>query len=324
MNDQLTRMMARIQLLLNQADHPGTGAEEAATFRDKAEELMRKYRIEEEQLIATDAGVIEVQHHTLFLYDWSNPFGDWYRRIIWTIADHAGVRVVTRYAYGNEPDGYYGDVFGYEGDIRLLEWLWSSARLVFGSHLEPTLDSSLSDQVNAYNLRQSGMLRREVARIVFGANTPKLRSLVQRLYVAECKARGESPGLSGLGTDSKAYRIAYADSFVARLYDKLRVARDAVDSVGGALVLAGRAERIAEAMYKVHPRLRPRPAGSEVTEPDATPAKKVKEKKWTKADQREWDRRHGPSTQAGHSAGGSAASKVQVDRTFTSAQRLES
>lgn len=338
MNDKLAGMMSRVQKLIAKADdveargrsasgvvNDQENTNEASAYRAMAEKIMREYRIAEEDLIATDVDAVRVEIRSMFICHSSSEFMNEYQSMIYGLADHTGVEMVTRSNKCDESYGYWVDMFGYDGDLRLMEWLYSSARLVFGSHLEPQVDATLSDQVNAYNLRQSGMKRKSVALKLWGENTPGLRTKAQRLYVAECKARDEEPALSGLSTDADTFRDAYAQGFVSRLYTMLRTARDAVDSVGGALVFAGREERIKEAMYAAYPYLRPRPREDRVmpTTTEVVPGKKVRERKWTQADERAFQRRHGAAAQMGARAGTAAASKVTIDRTFTPAQRIE-
>lgn len=330
MNDQLAAMMSKIQALFAKADRTEF-PEEAAAYYAKAEELMRKYRIDEEQLIATDQFSAVPVMHSMLGFDINSEFYSYYTVTMRYIADHCGIEVVTRYNRGDGEDrGMWFDLFGYELDLQLAEFMWSEARLVFGSHLEPTVDPKVGDQVNAYNLRQSGMLRKDIAHKLWRENTPANRSRAQRLYLAECKVRGEQPLLTGLGSDAETYRESYAQGFVSRLYDRLKASRDAVDSTGGAMVLHGRADRIKEAKYQAYPRLRPMPASEiaklqeERTNLGMKPPKvDGRRKTWTQADERAYQRRNNASAQAGRHAGGVAAGKVQIDRSHTPAQRVD-
>lgn len=326
--DNMAKIMDRIQKLIAKADATDF-PEEAATYRAKAEGMMREYRIAEEQLIATDPTSIVPVMHTMLVRTWSTDFGYEYEAMLGYIVNHTGVLIQYRNTPDGSPDGYYVDMFGYDGDLRMTEWLWSSARLVFGSHLDPQVDPNASDQVNAYNLRQSGMLRKDIARKLWGENTPANRSRAQRLYLAECRARNEQPALSGLSTDAEMYRRSYAEGFLYRLSDRLRAARNAADVAGGALVFPGREDRVKEALYAAYPHRRPKPPQPRtqvavVTVPDTTPAKVDRRRKdWTVADQRRWERQNGASARAGEVAGRAAAGKVDVAPTHERAQRVE-
>lgn len=326
--DNMARAMDKIQKLIAKAD-ASDFPEEAATFRAHAETLMRQYRLEEEDLIATDPTSITPVMHTMLVHDGRTNFTYEYEALLGYIVHHTGVLIQYHGPRDGSPAGYYVDMFGYDGDLRMTEWLWSSARLVFGSHLDPQVDPNATDQVNAYNLRQSGMLRKDIANRLWGENTPANRSRAQRLYIAECQARGEQPALTGLGTDAEMYRRSYADGFLYRLSDRLRAARNAADVAGGALVFPGREERVREFLYAAYPHRRPKPPQPRdqvavVTVPDTTPAKVDKRRKdWTQADQRRYDRENGASARAGMHAGRAAASKVDVAPTHERAQRVE-
>lgn len=323
--EALAGKMALVQKLLAQADDlelrgttSGVDAEEnrkaAANYRERAEDMMRKYRIEEEQLIATDASVIMPMMRDVILCPWMSDFRNDYVMLMYYIGNHAGVEVLTKYANGEQ----IAELWGYEADIRLAEMLYASARIVFARYLEPTVDHTVTDQVNAYIMRQAGMLRKDIAEALWGVNTPANRSRAQRLYVAECRARGERPVLEGMKTDAKTYRESYASGFISTVSSRLRAARDAADTHGGALVFAGRADRVKEAMYTRHPHLRPKP----LTDVAPAPTGKVKEWKPTQADRRRWARQAGPAAQAGRNAGGQAALDVEIARTTEPAKRL--
>jgi len=342
-NDKLARMISKVQSLIDAAEATDKTADReqdpessegyrksAANYRATAEAIMRKYRIEEEQLIATDQITAEPVMHSIFGFGMNPEFFGEYSSMMRFIAEHSGIEIVSRYDYEADNPGVWFDLFGYEGDLRMAEWLWSSARLVFGSHLDPQVDPRLSDQENAYNLRQAGILRKDIARKLWQANTPALRSKAQRLYVAECTKRGEKPLLTGLGSDAEMYRESYARGFTSRLHDRLRAARDAADAVGGVVVLAGRAERIKEAKYRAYPRLRPMNADqiakrqAEMANIPKAPVKVDRRRKdWTQADERAYQRRNGRSAEAGRVAGSAAAGKVEITRNHDQAQRLD-
>jgi len=302
-------------------------ANEAGAYRAMAEKLMRQYRVEEEQLIAEDPVAVVPVMHSMLAYSYETDFFGAYRSMVATICKHAEIEYQLRYSRSGvtgEENGWWVDLFGYEGDLRAAEWLWSSARLVFGSHLEPRVDPGLSEQVNAYNLRRAGVLRKDIARALWGRNDATLRAKAQRLYVAECRTRGEEPALSGMGSDADTYRQAYADSFVSALWDRLKAARDAADSVGGVMVLAGRKERVLEALYTAYPNRRPQPRTEVAPVDPPVPAKVDKRRKaWTQADERAYQRRNNGSAQAGRRAGRAAADHVEIRLTHTPAKRVD-
>lgn len=330
----LNAMMAKIQGLLAKADSTEY-PEEATALRAKAEELMRKYRIEEEHLIATDQVEIRPEVHTFWLgpyYDATRGsagggrrgsgagfsfYNEWFS-LAYAAARHAGARM--HYRWSKNPDtnehGIYAVFVGYSGDLRLAELIYTNARIVFGERLEPKADPSLSDRVNAYRLRSAGITRDRVAKLIWGETSHARAAQVGAWYKEECAARGETPALDGRGINAALYRNEFAREFVDELDRRLRAARDAADSMGGSLVLAGRAERIDEAFYNEFPELRPQPK-TDVATVEKSPASKGRQPKpyWeTAAYRREEARRHSDTAYAARGAGRKAAGEVELER----------
>jgi Protein of unknown function (DUF2786) len=339
----LNKIMGMVQNLLARADDPRMEfPEEAEAFRAKAEQLMREYRIAEEDLIAADQIEIQPEVHELWLgpqYDLTRGsagggqnlkgnsfYNEWYS-LAYTAGAHAGVKV--NYRWGRNPEtnekGIFAVLVGYPGDLRLAELIYTNARIVFGERLEPKPDPTLSDQVNAYRLRNAGITRDRVAKLLWGETSGARAALVGRYYKEECALRDETPVLDGRGINAALYRDQYAQAFVDEFSIRLRRARDAADSVGGALVLHGRPERVLERFYEVFPELRPQPKTEVAEQEQAVPAKKGRARRpyWdTAAGRRDYERRYSGVAVAGRSAGEAAAKEVPLDRP-TPAQRLD-
>lgn len=337
---QIAKMMGRIQALLAKAES-STFPEEAATYRAKAEELMRVYRIEEEKLIAEQVTSGEPIWRDVPLATYESPWETVISSMFWNIASFCGVQGMTEY---DKIDGvwkFIGRVVGYDMDIRLLEMIFSSARLAFLARMEPEYDATLSAEENIYRLRGSGMDRQRVALLVFGQKGHQEGIKVGKVFRAECERRGEVDGVSGRGFNAEAYRTAYADQFRTVIRRRLREASDAADSTGGSLVLPQRAERIREALYARYPSMRPetpeqreaREARHAAAEAALTPeerAQRDKDRKaiarrsgWTKADQAKWNRIHGAGSERARAAGEEAARSVDFNRAAPKAQRAE-
>jgi hypothetical protein len=323
-------------------------AEEASAYRLKAETLMREYRIEEEQVIAGDAFSIVPQAFEVMIMETSaisNQFRFHYSEIWREVAKHSGVIFKMNYRFPKygETDtedaktGLLAVGYGYESDVRLAQLLWTAARLVFMTRIDARVNPDLSDQENCYFLRNSGMSRIDIAAALWGEET-RLKAgphaKVQKLYLAECAARGEDPKVAGRGIQVSLYREAYADAFCDELGWKLREARDAADSQGGALELPGRKERVQEAFWTAFPDERPlspeeeakrRAARAEKSALPCDDCKKTKSKTGlcrrhrpyepTAADRKHWERQNGPEAQAGRANGAAAARSVNVSRT---------
>lgn len=258
MNAATQGMMTKVRALLDKAEATDFPAE-AATYRAKAEELMVKYRIEEEQLIAKDETAILPINVDIRLSGRS-PYINQYAQMFTYIARHTGIKVRYQWHYDTEGNAYVmAEGVGYESDAKYAELLFTQARLVFAERLEPRIKPDLDDQTNVYRLRSAGIERVRIADMMWGNTDKVFLARVGRLYKAECAARGEEAHLSGRGVTGAAYREQYSEQFVYTLATRLRQASDAAGRAGGGLVLASRKDRIDEAFYTRFPDLRPKP-----------------------------------------------------------------
>jgi hypothetical protein len=319
------RTLRVIQGLLAQADDAAVTPEEAATFYAKAQELMQKYRLVEEKMLAnapegqklvpTKRGFRVCSQGSQFLRD--------YWALAYYTAQHAGVRIASAYA-GGDLRAY---VVGYEADCRYAEMLFVSAFLVFQENLEPQYDPNLSEDMNAFRLRNAGQTRQAIAIKLWGPQVKEnvhAHQKVQKWYEAEANRRGII-AVSGRGVSRKDFIKVYVESFVSKFEQRLRRARDASDSITGALVFAGRAERIDEAFYEAFPGLRPSKAPAQRT-PETERTEKQKA-----ADERAWRRdmdkrrrlHNSPAGRAGWAAGSEAADRVEL-QGVEPAKRVES
>lgn len=99
------------------------------------------------------------------------------------------------------------------------------------------------------------MERVRIADIMWGNTDKVFLGRVGRLYKAECANRGEEALLSGRGITGKAYRENYANAFVYKLSERLRMARA---GEGNGIVLGNRESVLSEAFYKRFPDMRPK------------------------------------------------------------------
>jgi hypothetical protein len=321
---------SKIQALLARADHPNTPEAEAASCRAMAETLMRKYRIDQEAALATDPGAATPIFHdirvTTYDVNASRDLERYYTQVLRSIVSHAGCMTTLRWE-----DGYVATICGYEGDVRYAEYLWTAALLMFSTRIDPRWDAALPEAENIWRLRNAGLERRVIADQAWGRGAGKIaanRSKVQRIYVRECGLRNEPVRAAGLGYKTDAYREAYAESFADELNWRLRMARDAADREGGAIVMHGRADRIKEAFWGRFPNLRPQPPkaapeGAEVVYTPCprcavNPSGRCKEhpyKAVTVAMERAWRaRENSSSAAAGRASGRDAASRVEIAR----------
>jgi Protein of unknown function (DUF2786) len=330
--------------------------EARATYAEKAQMLMQQYRIDEEFVISSGQAQLLPQRFEIVLVEYlgsyyANNFRDNYMQLWREISNHAGLKSHTEYRYDRDDDDALKNRivavgYGYEMDIRLAQFLWTSAHLTFATRVDVRVDPKLSDQENCYYMRGSGMERNDIAEMLWGSKRTDgpAHGKVQKLYLAECAKRGEQPTVGGKGFQAARYREAYAEGFCDQFGWRLRDARSAVDSKLGGLVLHGRKERIEEAYYAEWEDRRPEPVDPEERAKrraanDARWAAQAEEERkckesgrcsraksgecrkhrtWhaTAADRARWDRQeNAPESKAGRAAGVAAASSVEFRRT---------
>jgi hypothetical protein len=301
--------LGKIRALLASAESMVKGGNTLAaeSFREKAEALMIKFRIEEEQLIADAPGSIKPIRRDVDLCEWVSEFRNLLYLVWLDIAEHTGIR--THVAWGNGK--LTAQAIGYDQDLRYADMLFTAASLVFAANLTPEVDPKLSDKENIYRLRSAGIDRQKIALLVWGHNGHHEGIKVGRLYKEFCAEKGEEATVSGRGVSAKTYREAYARGFRDNFDGRLRRARDAAGAQGGNVELHGRADRVEEAFYSEFPSERPEP----VTEGSGSPEKARKAKGITKSDQAKFHRLYGSETaHAARSAGRVAANRVQLTR----------
>lgn len=261
--EQQAKMAEKIGKLIAMSEDGSLSREARASYAEKAEALMRSYRINEENVISSGAEAASTpQFYQITLVEgmglwYSGEFSDAYLRIWREIKRHAGLAGHAKYDY--DENGSARNLvavgYGYEIDIRLAQFLWTAAHLTFATRIDTKVNLNLSDQENCYYMRGSGMERRDVAKLLWGSDEKDgaAHGRVHRLYLAECAKRGEQPSVGGKGFQAKRYREAYAEGFVDEFGYRLRDARSAVDSRSGGLVLHGREERVNQAYWEAFP-----------------------------------------------------------------------
>ncbi len=332
----------KIGALIANAEDESLSEEARKLYRLKAEQLMREYRVAEEDAIAKDEAASLPRRFEVVLLQ-GNAFNSDLRAFyvdIWQeVALHAGVKSFVEYRYrrteSDEPNRMVAVGYGYDLDVRLAEFLWTAAHLVFVARVDARVNPELSDQENCYYLRNSGMKRNDIANQLWGSayDDGPAHGKVQKLYLAECAKRGEEPKVSGRGIQVKLYRAGYANGFCDEFGWRLREARDAADSAGGGLVLHGRAERVAEAFYEAFPNRRPKTSEEaeaywktlKEQEANCEGCKKTKSKtgkcsfhrprEATQADRKRWARQDGAEAKAGRANGTAAARSVDFSRS---------
>lgn len=173
-SDKLEAMLRKVRALLVQAEDPGCTPQEAQTFRNKAEALMLRYRIDESQLADAPESGLQPVWHTIVIHQFggkhgSNEYTQFYKGMAKKVVQHVGCRGETHHKW----DGEGGctvtlHYVGYPSDIRIVDMLYTTAQVAFATRLEPKYDPTLSDQENAYNMRKAGMEGWRIAIAIWG------------------------------------------------------------------------------------------------------------------------------------------------------------
>jgi ElaB/YqjD/DUF883 family membrane-anchored ribosome-binding protein len=311
-------MLSKIEKLLTKADDQAATPAEAEAFRAKAEQLMAKYRIAEEE--ARDRG--DVDATTPIIVDivvcsQDSDFYQSYYNLAAYAVGHTGCRMTYAWASVEGVRSLVAKVAGYDMDVRYCQMLFLAAKLQFQAHLEPSLIEGESESMTAYRFRNAGKTRREVAVMLWGReveHSVAAHQKVQKWYEAEAERQGHAI-VRGRGVVRADYVKTYAESFTSRFSQRLRTARNAADSVGGQLVWAKRKDAVEDAFYAAFPNLRPKqdvePAAAyEDTRTDAQ--KKRDQARWDREYEKGMARRRSAAGRAGWDAGTASADAVAL------------
>jgi len=307
-------ILRKVQLLLAKAEDQAATPEESASYHAKAAELMAKYKIEEEQARATTPIAMQtrpVVREMDVCSAGSDHFQSYYNMAVYA-ASHAGAMVKHKWGRGQ----LIAILVGYDVDCRFAEMLFTSAKLVFQENMEPQRKADEPEALTAYRFRNAGKTRREVAVMLWGKDVDKsvaAHQKVQKWYEEEAARRG-TPVVSGRGVSRKDFVKVYCESFTSKFYQRLRLAADASDSVGGAVELANRYQTVKEAFYEQFPSMRPGQVESASAYTDKrTQAQKDRD---ARAAEREAEKRsalyRSAAGRAGWAAGTAAAEKVDI------------
>jgi hypothetical protein len=208
--DKSEKMLERVRALLAKADST-TFPEEAETFRQKADQLMAEYAIEQWQVEAAQNGVGAGARPEKRMMD----FGWWYESShssdLWSmffeVAHHCRVVIATR---GHGESGNYREipVIGLKSDIQYFDLLFTHLMLQMGKELEPHVEPDESLGANVYRLRQAGQPWPRITQQVYEAGLvsltkgemKKLRAYRERMGLADIEWE-EDVKWSDLGFD---------------------------------------------------------------------------------------------------------------------------
>lgn len=256
-----------IKNLLERAAHPETPAAEQAACQQKAEDLMRKYRIdaallafgnpEQGRKVLTEE--FEVIHGEFAKHLKSMQFG---------VYLHAKCRIASGWNKFT--------VVGYEDDIFYAGLMWSNIHLDFISKMLPKWTRTRSFEENVYMLKESGKSWMDIVHAApQDANlTAKSGSRLRTAYNKHAKSLGiDLEEKKAHPRNPKLWRESFAESYAETLNSRLRIMaanaeRDNTPSEKGALALISDQSRVDAEFYKLFPHLDPEDYKRRVAEAD--------------------------------------------------------
>jgi hypothetical protein len=277
-------ILRRVQALLDRAEHPETPPEEADAARLKADEMMRKYAVDQAELDAARPAEKRQSPDTLKI-DVSaagSAVQDQLIDMATALAMHCRAKIVYHPHWSGRMSA---TVVGYPADLRYFEMLFAIVHM--SSRIEPKADVVLSLDENVYNFHEAGMRWERIADLLNRAdwsgyygeggygnrnpatahwrkavrpskNSPNLlipwpdgHRLINA-YKRHCKKINQAPHAI---PNPARYQRSFATGYVRRLQDRLRE----MDRRGqtGSTALALRSESIGEMFAKMFPDITP-------------------------------------------------------------------
>jgi hypothetical protein len=311
-------MLERVRALLAKAN--GTPFEgEADVFRQKADELMTAYAIEQwqvEQAQASATGRPQPEKRDFDISWWRHNAGhnEAWRDIRtamndmwWDVSRHCRVVIV------NEKIHYtsgvmYEPVIGLPADLDYFDLLFTSLYLEMSKKMAPKPDPDrLSYVENLVMLKDAGYSWKRIHELLVaaGVDTPHWKGNYARDYAAYCAEHNRPRNI----TNPKTYQRSFADGFVERVGSRLRTMHRAsqenydANHTAGSMELAVRDIRqvVQDAVWDMFPDLRPHPEDCECQQ---CKAKRKPVRYYTDNRKTDW---------AAYAAGTEAADEVRIE-----------
>lgn len=264
-SDRLDAILRKVQGLLANADDAGNTPEAQETYRQAAEALMFKYRIDEVQAASAAVGTMTSGGQapvwrTFWICRLGNDFASTYRYMASQAIGHFDGKSVGTQKQNPDDENrwwYAIDAVGYDSDLRFADVLYTSMHLAFAGKMEPKVNPEKSDAENAYILRSAGLEGKRIALALWGKDDKPLRVKARKLFAQYAESIGEDASvLLGRGNSVALFRESYADGFESEMASRLYRMRTSHGD-GAELVLASRKEAVQEALYERFPRMRP-------------------------------------------------------------------
>lgn len=262
--DDIEKVMKKVSALLSQAEHPGTSPVEAAQYRQRADEIMLKYRIAEADLDRT-VGKGTSQTPTkieVTICPNDSPLRDQLTGLVMIVAKHFGVRVLFHnLAVPKGRSKYYPDAcvaaYGYPTDLEFFALLFGSLHLHLAGKLEPQPDLSKGLDENVYDLHESGMSWRRITALINPEVTEEMEirkaaNRLKRAYRRRCAVVGHEPRVIQSPVN---YQRNVIVGFNATIDRRLREVRERHEAEIAGSALALRSDLVDEFFKEQNPKV---------------------------------------------------------------------
>lgn len=275
MSDRQAKKLEQVRALLAKAADPGIPSAEADLFRQKADELMTNYAIEQWQVeqaqVGRDARPQPEKRMMDFKWWRTNPFRDQLWWMFSAVARHCRCRVVSQKAvYMPE---YVMPVFGLPSDLDWFDMLFTSLMLQMIQQVDPSPRPELTLMENLAMMREAGMpWQIAIDRIIKAGEVADVYidpdatfDDVYKPWVHEyrrwCRATGHPQSYVNQQTFRKHFAEGFSDGISSRLR-RIRIETEQhydASHESGSMALAVRdiGQVIEEEVWKAYPDLAP-------------------------------------------------------------------
>jgi Protein of unknown function (DUF2786) len=256
---ELESALRKVRGLIAKAEHEGTPPIEAAEAQRLADEIMRKYKLDQAKLDASRPAEdrIKAEKTEVPLVRYDSDLLPRMANLAVYVAEHCDCKIRCYWRYDSE-GVWHARVYGYQSDLRYFEIVYTELRLHMVGVLRPAIDPNKSVELNAYTLHNAGMNWFDIAKSEGWEETPSRPGEAKFMYYnprtgqrqawkdcigkykfayqREVVRRGEQPVKIRPGGMNN-YRVNAAYGYVRRIDQRLREIREHRQQVGNALAL---------------------------------------------------------------------------------------
>lgn len=273
--DKIRGLIAKAESLEESGDPHGLN--EALACRNRADEMMQTYAVEEWQTMRAASVASKPERIKIDIGEEGNQFLTEMATLVNIVAKFCKCSSVwmTGSGYSASSKQEYCWVYGYESDLKYFQMLFTSLFLHMGGAIFPKPDLNKTLGQNAYELHNAGLNWFDIAKaygwykvvseswepdnMYVNQNTGERLSWsksigkIKNAYTKEINRRGEQP-LRIPPSGSETFRRNAAQGYLNRISDRLREIAGQRGS-GTELVLADKAKNIDDLIGEHHPSL---------------------------------------------------------------------